>query len=630
MIERAARWAKAARELPRRLIGPQVTLARTALRLAPLATTVAAVVVVVSGVLPQAFNLAIGALVGAVLRALRLHQPLDSAVLATLVLLVGLYWLQQAASDIRLALARYLERTVDNRLRVEVARVVSREPSLAYFEVGEATAAVAALRFGNWTPGYAIRFLCNVTATRITGVVALLILAKLLSPVVAVAVAAVWLGGRGRFRKAYSTSIRTVAREASTLKRTRYLLGTASRPGPERREIVLLNLAGWLGSEMHRAWLASMREVWTARARGQRDLIPALVVVTLLHVAVLTYVVVAASQGLIGPALVPVLAIALLASSGIADYSTDDTLLELSSPALGQVRDGLAVMSAGVPGRTAATPATPGRPPADRAPEVRFEAVRFTYPNGHRVFDDLSLSIAAGETVALVGLNGAGKSTLIKLLCRFFEPDSGTILVDGRDYRLLDWVEWQRAIAPVFQEPVRYPVSLGENVRFGRVDQGGDEADLTQVMAAAGISDLVSRLPEGARTLVTPEFAKGSDLSGGQWQRVALARALRSMRTGARLMILDEPTSHLDVRAEHDFNERFLQLTAGATAVLVSQRLSTVRSAERILFLSDGQVIETGSHDQLIGRGGHYARLFEAQAQAFQSATANGSGGEGR
>jgi ABC-type multidrug transport system fused ATPase/permease subunit len=149
-------------------------------------------------------------------------------------------------------------------------------------------------------------------------------------------------------------------------------------------------------------------------------------------------------------------------------------------------------------------------------------------------------------------------------------------------------------------------------------------------MAEAGISDLVQRLPEGARTLVTAEFAKGSDLSGGQWQRVALARALHSKHTGARLMILDEPTAHLDVRAEHEFNERFLQLTAGTTAVLVSQRLSTVRSAERILFLSDGQVIETGSHHQLIGRGGHYARLFEAQAQAFQSAAANGAGGEGR
>jgi len=617
------RAAARARALPGRVLGPQLRLARTALRLAPLATTAVMVVVVVSGVLPQAFNLSVGALVGAVLRALRTHQPLARAVLPALVAMVSLYWLQQAASALRQAVARYLERTIDNRLRVEVATGMSREPSLAFSELEAATRAVAAIRFGAWTPGYAVRFLCNLVATRVTALVALGIIAVALSPVAAIAIAAVWLAVRGRMRRAYSTSIRTVTREAATLARSRYLLGSATRPGPERREIVLLDLAGWLAGEMHRAWLASMREVWAARGRGQRDLLPALAAVVLLYLAVLAAVVVAAAHGQVGPALVPVLAIALQASAGIADYGTDDTLLELSAPALGQVRAGLELMSRASGGCPA--PAGAARPPA-RGPEIRFEGVRFTYPNGHRVFEDLSLAIGAGEAVALVGLNGAGKSTLIKLLCRFFEPEAGAILVDGEDYRRLDRVEWQRSIAPVFQEPVRYPVSLDENVRFGRVERRGGESELARALDEAGVSELVARLPEGGRTLVTPDFADGSDLSGGQWQRVALARALRAKHTGACLMILDEPTSHLDVRAEHEFNERFLRLTAGATAVLVSQRLSTVRSAERILYLRDGQVAEAGTHDQLIGRAGHYARLFEAQARAFQGSAAGAAG----
>src|SRR5215472_9022618 len=224
MSDLVARVTGRVRELARRAVGSQLQLARTALRLAPRASLVLAVIVCLSGLLPQGFNLAIGGLVAAVLQAVRLHQPLVASVLPALAIVVGLYWLQQTVTALRIALARYLERTVDNRLRLQMSAAVAHEPSLAFFDADEATQAVAALKFATWSPGYAIRFLCNVLATRITALAALLIIASQLSIVVALVVAATWLAVRRPFRAAYATSVRTVTREASTLKRTRYLL----------------------------------------------------------------------------------------------------------------------------------------------------------------------------------------------------------------------------------------------------------------------------------------------------------------------------------------------------------------------------------------------------------------------
>jgi ATP-binding cassette, subfamily B, bacterial len=248
---------------------------------------------------------------------------------------------------------------------------------------------------------------------------------------------------------------------------------------------------------------------------------------------------------------------------------------------------------------------------------VRLRDVRFTYRGrGTPTLDGVSLEVPAGESLAIVGENGAGKSTLIKLLCGLYEPDAGSVTLDGdaapRDAR--------GRIAAIFQDFIRYPLPLRENVGFGRLTLIGDEAALAAALRDAGGGGLPGRLPAGWDTVLSREFEGGAELSGGQWQRVALARALTAVRGGAGLLILDEPTAALDVRAETELFDRFLSLTRGVTTILVSHRLSSVRRADRIVVLHGGRVVEDGTHDALMRAGGLYARMYSLQAERFTAA----------
>ncbi|MEU0330632.1 ABC transporter ATP-binding protein [Streptomyces sp. NPDC006237] len=248
-------------------------------------------------------------------------------------------------------------------------------------------------------------------------------------------------------------------------------------------------------------------------------------------------------------------------------------------------------------------------------PLVRFEGVGFTYPRGARpVLEGLDLEIRPGELLAIVGLNGAGKSTLIKLLAGLYRPSSGRITVDGTDVAAIGVDRWRRYLSVVFQDFVRYPLSAAANVTLGRPRDG---ADLEAAAAEAGLLNVVARLPQGWDTPLTRTHAGGVDLSGGQWQQVALTRALYAVRTGARVLVLDEPTAHLDVRTEFDVFRRLAARTTEASVVLISHRLSTVRQADRIVLLADGRVAESGSHDELMALGGQYAEMFTIQAERF-------------
>ena len=263
------------------------------------------------------------------------------------------------------------------------------------------------------------------------------------------------------------------------------------------------------------------------------------------------------------------------------------------------------------------SPATTGRDPGER-PTIRFEDVTFTYPGAERpVLDRLSLTLRPGETVAIVGENGAGKTTLVKLLGGLYRPDSGRVTVDGADLAELDPAAWRRRLAVLFQDFVRYPASLRENVTAAAPEAGDDDA-VRAALARAGGSGLIDDAAGGLDRLLWSEGADGTDLSGGQWQRVALARALFAAGAGRGVLVLDEPTAHLDVRAEAEFHERVVSRVHDTTTVLISHRLSTVRPADRIILLRDGRVAEDGSHDELIALGGDYARFFRVQAEAFR------------
>ncbi len=249
--------------------------------------------------------------------------------------------------------------------------------------------------------------------------------------------------------------------------------------------------------------------------------------------------------------------------------------------------------------------------------DIRFEGVRFVYPGGRKVFDGLDLVVPAGSSLAVVGANGVGKTTLVKLLSRLYEPDGGRILVDGLPLRALDVSSWRRRLAVIFQDFVHYELTVADNVRFGGISRAGDWAALEAAATNAGALTVVKRLPAQWDTPLGRQYENGAELSGGEWQRLALARALFAVEAGAGVLVLDEPTANLDVRAEAELFERFLDVTRGLTTILISHRFSTVRRAERICVLEEGRVVELGSHNELMGAGGRYSELFRLQAARF-------------
>lgn len=251
--------------------------------------------------------------------------------------------------------------------------------------------------------------------------------------------------------------------------------------------------------------------------------------------------------------------------------------------------------------------------------DVEFREVSFTYPGKDPATEaalrNVSFTIKAGEAIALVGRNGAGKTTLVKLLTRLYDPDSGQILIGGRDIREYDIEALRRVVGVIFQDYVTYYMSARENIGVGQIDEIENLELVKSAARKSGANSVITDLPDGYSTMLGKWFKDGHQLSGGEWQKVALARAF--MRN-APILVLDEPTSSLDAQAEYEIFTQFRQLTEGKTAVFISHRFSTVRLADRIFVIEHGILQESGSHTELIALDGRYAELFNLQAEAYR------------
>ncbi len=378
---------------------------------------------------------------------------------------------------------------------------------------------------------------------------------------------------------------------------------------PAAKELRLFGLSQWLLARFRQQRQLLFELRWQATRLRQRPVLWSLLLVTLANLCIFLSLALAASSGQLPLPQLAVYAMAAVGTSMIAFGGLSWALDSAAAPVGATLRLGPTMQQEGN--------LQTGTLPAAQMPATCIECrhLGFIYPGTNTpVLQDFNLQIPAGSSLAIVGQNGAGKTTLAKLLCRLYDPQAGSILVDGIDLRQLDIRSWRERVTVVFQDFIRYERSLRDNVAPGALPGASTDAQIRQALQLAGaeqLADLDQILAKG--------YAGGTDLSGGQWQRVALARALFAVSQGAGLVLLDEPTAQLDVRAEADIFRRLLTATRHTTCILISHRFSTVRLADQICVLEQGRVIELGNHETLMALGGRYQQMFQLQAARFNA-----------
>jgi ATP-binding cassette subfamily B protein len=396
--------------------------------------------------------------------------------------------------------------------------------------------------------------------------------------------------------------------------RAEYFRNLALSPG-SAKDVRLLGIGDWIIGRLRAEWQAGLAERQQAEGHAFPLTLAGTVVITAVSGTIFVLMAHDAATGVIGMGALVVYLRAASSLGALGQSGAADSIIAHGAAAVPAILE-LERRTAPPPG-----PALASLPPSAPAREIRFEKVSFTYAGAATpVLKDLDLTIPAGQSMALVGLNGAGKTTLVKLLARLYDPTGGAILVDGIDLREADPKDWQRRIAAIFQDFLKYGLPARDNIGFGGLAMAGDQAALERAAAKAGVLDRIQGLPAGWDTPLSRHFTGGADLSGGEWQRIGLARALFAVEAGATVLILDEPTANLDIRAEAELYDRFLDMTQGLTTLLISHRFSTVRRADRICVLEEGAVLELGTHDELIAKGGRYAEMFNLQSSRFVDA----------
>ncbi|GGO46091.1 ABC transporter ATP-binding protein [Streptomyces lasiicapitis] len=529
-----------------------------------------------------------------------------------LALLATVLLLDMVLDPIRTMVAARLGTALDGAVAQRTVEGALRPAQIGHLDdpaVADRIEQARAVGLGTYPPGQAVNALAGLVPLRLGGLVSAVLLGWAGQWWMPLVLGAAWVV-TGRWQeKEIERSVSAHAGETAQLRRAAYLRDTATT-APAAKELRLFGLRSWLVERFAVAWWDGMVQMRRARVSPGRHTV-AILLLLFAHLAVVLPLALQAAHGSLS---VGQLAIALQALLGLFALGFTGDLQWQLHTASTAVPAALAVGALDTPGKR-------GRLTAAGLPrrEIRFDKVRFAYPGGRGpVLDDLDLTIPAGSSLAIVGDNGAGKSTLTKLLSGLYLPDGGRITVDGQDLSGYDPDTWRRQLAVVFQDFVRYPFSVRDNIGFGHIETATTDADLAAATRLGGFLGVEEELPDGWDTPLSGAFTEGTELSGGQWQRLALSRALYAVRHGARVLVLDEPTAHLDIEAEHELYARFLEITAGLTTVLVSHRFATVRLADRIAVVDGGRISEFGTHDELVASGGRYARMFRVQSEPFQ------------
>ena len=554
-------------------------------------------VVWLHGLLPAAFAVAMGRLVEAVQRGEALELPLG---------LVGIaFVLLQVVTPVQTAVSHNLGDRTAAYLYDRLTEMSVGPPGLAHLENPNLAADLTAARdFDLGMTGPPLSYSMDFIAGGLVGLIGGVATASILfgfawwAPLV---LAGAWLSTHWLLRESAVWFDRNTDVVRGAQRDAEYTYRLAVDP-PASKEVRLFGLVDWTIDRFiaKRTRLHDLQ--YEATRLRERPLAWCLLIVTAANVAVMWALADAAAGQRLGLGELVIYAQCAVGTSLIAfgglNWALDGAAapvaairrLDAAMAAEGRLRPGH-VSAAGLPRR-----------------EIRFRGVTFAYPGGRPVLDGFDLTIPAGTSLAIVGQNGAGKTTLAKLLCRYYDPQAGTIEVDGLDLRELDVTEWRSRLAAVFQDLIRLELPLQDNVAPG----GAPEQVVLDALAAAGAADLA---PLGR--ILSRAYEGGTELSGGQWQRVALARALASVKMGARVVVLDEPTAQLDVRGEAEIFERLLAATRHCTTILISHRFSTVRHVDRICVLEHGKVVELGTHAELMALNGRYRTMFDLQAQRF-------------
>ncbi|HEV3197295.1 MAG TPA: ABC transporter ATP-binding protein [Bryobacteraceae bacterium] len=567
-------------------------------------------VLLLRGALPALFAIAMGVLVGAVQRGSSLAWPLAAA--------GAVFVLLQVLSPLHRAIGVNLGSRIAAWLYDQLTIACVGPPGMGHLEDPRLTTDLTMARdfdLGITGPPMSISmdFIAAGMVEMAGGLVSAMVLAAYdwWAPLL---LGGAWLGTHWLLRESAVWRDRNTdeVREAQRHADYAYRLAVDA---PSAKELRLFGLSGWTVERFSSRRKRLLDLQWHATRLRERPVLWSLLLVLSANIVVFWALAADAVAGRLSLGQAVTFIGAAASTSMIAFGGLSWALDGAAAPASAVLRLQQAMSPAGA--------LTSGARSASHMParEIRFRNVGFRYPatsdtaTGPPVLQDFDLTIPAGSSLAIVGQNGAGKTTLAKLLCRLYDPQEGTIEIDGVDLREFDLDNWRERVTAVFQDFTRFELPLRDNVS----PSGAPDFMIQAALAEAGAADLAS-----LDTILARGYEGGTDLSGGQWQRIALARALCAVKLGAGVVLLDEPTAQLDVRGEAEIFERVLAATRHATTILISHRFSTVRQADRICVLEHGKVVELGSHEDLIAVGGRYRTMFELQASRF-----GGEGGQG-